>query len=520
MDAARSDPNAPAMSTDSGTSFNGNLVQGYAPAASRPGFSEQSLVSKLRLIPQIDKDPRFAAYVQRLSGRILLFGAFAVLLSLLGGSLFIAPLAAACAYAERHRRYLIPLATLLLLYQNGFWVDVGLVGRVAEQEGVANQINQPLLFCAMLALVFLLFSCLLAFWHRLVAFPLLRRSTLCLILCFVSLVLLAQSPIVAGVTRVLLWSFLMTSLPYVWFLAYALADAGGREQAPFWQRLGFFHPFWGSTLTPFGKGLSYLRRFEATTPENLAVTQLKGLKLAVWALLLAACRNCIGSLVHGYLGLPYFDDTFSQYILGTPYPRYLCWTSLALFFVEDVLTISLWGGIIIASARMAGFRLLRNTYRPLEAKTLAEFWNRYYFYYKELLVDHFFYPAFLRYFRTNRRLRMFFATFAAACVGNLIFHFIRDIRFVAELGLWKALSGEQSHAFYTFVLATGVAFSQMRVRRPDACKGWLRGRVLPAVGVAAFFCILHIFDAPLDREHTIWQRACFLFHLFGADTWT
>ena len=128
-----------------------------------------------------------------------------------------------------------------------------------------------------------------------------------------------------------------------------------------------------------------------------------------------------------------------------------------MFFVEDVLNISVWGGIIIASARMAGFRLLRNTYRPLEARTLAEFWNRYYFYYKELLVDHFFYPAFLRYFRTNRKLRMFFATFAAACVGNLIFHFIRDIHFVAELGLWRALSGEASHAFYTFVLAIGVA---------------------------------------------------------------
>jgi hypothetical protein len=347
------------MSTDSGTSFNGTLVQGYAPAAGRPGLSGQSLVSKLRLIPPIDKDPRLVAYVQRTPGRILLFGAFAVLLGLLGGSLFIAPLAAACAYAERHRRYLIPLATLRLLYQNGFWVDVGLVARVAEQEGVANQINQPLLFSAMLALVFSLFSCLLAFWHRLVVIPLLRRSTLCLILGFLSLVLLAQSPVVAGVTRVLLWSFLMTSLPYLWFLAYALADAGAREQAPFWQRLGVFHPFWGSTLTPFGKGLSYLGRFEAKTPEDLAVTQLKGLKLAVRALLLAACLNGIGTLIHGYLGLPRFDDTFSQYISGTPYPRYVSWTSLALIFVEDVLTISVWGGIIITSARMAGFRLLR-----------------------------------------------------------------------------------------------------------------------------------------------------------------
>jgi D-alanyl-lipoteichoic acid acyltransferase DltB (MBOAT superfamily) len=186
--------------------------------------------------------------------------------------------------------------------------------------------------------------------------------------------------------------------------------------------------------------------------------------------------------------------------------------------VEDLLAISIWGGVIVASARMAGFRLLRNTYRPLEATTLAEFWNRYYFYYKELLVDHFFYPAFFRYFRNHRRLRMFFATFAAACVGNLLFHLIRDIHFVAELGLRKALVGEQSHAFYTFVLAIGVALSQLRPPNKELSRGWLRGRIVPCIWVATFFCVLHVFDAPLDREHSIWQRGEFLFHLVGIGT--
>ena len=184
-----------------------------------------------------------------------------------------------------------------------------------------------------------------------------------------------------------------------------------------------------------------------------------------------------------------------------------------------MLYMSVFGGTIIAAARLAGFRLLRNTWRPLEATTLAEFWNRYYFYYKELLVDHFFYPAFLRYFRNHRRLRIFFATFSAACVGNLIFHFIRDIHFVADMGLWNAVVGDQSHAFYTFVLAIGVALSQMRVGTRKVSKGWLRGRLLPCLWVVGFFCVLHVFDAPLDREHSIWQRGQFLLYLLGTDTW-
>jgi len=101
----------------------------------------------------------------------------------------------------------------------------------------------------------------------------------------------------------------------------------------------------------------------------------------------------------------------------------------------------------------------------------------------------------------------------------LLFHFIRDIHFVADLGFLKALSGEASHAFYTFLLATGVALSQMRPRPAGVSKGWLRGRMLPFVWVALFFCVLHVFDAPLDREHSILQRGSFLFHLLGIDTW-
>jgi hypothetical protein len=510
------------MSTDSGASL--NMAQAYTAGDSRLGSAQPLLVPKpaWRIIPQIDKDPRFIAYAQRLPGRAVLFAivtALAVLLGFFGVDMSVAPLAAASGYAQQFRRYLIPAATLLLLWKNGFWIDSGLVRRVVEQEGLTGQINQPLLFFAMLALVAALCSCLLVFWPRIAAIPLFRRSTLCLIAGFIALVIAAQAPIAAGMPRILLWSFLATLLPYLWFLAYALADLGTLARTPFWQHLGVFHPFWGSTLTPFGKGLAYLGKFEAKTPQELAVTQLKGLKLAYWTLLLAVCLNIFSTLVHDGLAIPNFDDTFLGYIAGTRYPRYLCWASLVAYFVEDVLHMAVWGGAIIACARMAGFRLLRNTYRPLESTTLAEFWNRYYFYYKELLVDHFFYPVFLRYFRAHRKLRVFFATFMAACVGNLIFHFLRDIRFVAEMGWWNAVSGEASHAFYTFLLAIGVGVSQMRTQSRKRSPGLLLGYVLPCLWVALFFCVLHVFDAPLDRVHSIWQRGEFLLYLTGIDTW-
>ena len=50
------------------------------------------------------------------------------------------------------------------------------------------------------------------------------------------------------------------------------------------------------------------------------------------------------------------------------------------------------------------------------------------------MVDMFFYPTYLRYFKKHPRLRMVAATMAAACAGNAIFHFLRDI-------LWRNWAG-------------------------------------------------------------------------------
>jgi hypothetical protein len=471
-----------------------------------------------RLIPQIDRDPKIVAGVQGDRGRLALAAAVVVLiilLSFVGISFSAGLLALACAYAGRYHRHAIALGTLLLLYRNGFFFDTPLLERLAAQQGYPSWISEPLLRSAMLISAVGLFSCLLMLRRR--ASWVLSHPTLVLLVSFLGLLATTQEPVTAGVPRLLIWSLLMTVQPYLWFLIYALAEVG-KDDTPVWQHFSVFHPLWGSTLTPFGKGLSYLRRFEAKTPEELAVTQLKGLKLAAWTLLLAVALNGFTEIVHDRFGLPNFDDALIRHIDGNPASRWVCWVSLIAYFVEDLLSMSIFGGIIVSGARLAGFRLLRNTYRPLEATTLAEFWNRYYFYFKELLVDHFFYPTFVRCFRNHRRLRLFFATFTAACVGNLLFHFVRDVHFVGEMGLWNAVVGEQSHAFFTFVVATSVGVSQLRrAPKPDG-GNWFRARLLPFIWVCAFFCILHIFDAPLDREHSLWQRGGFLLYLLGLNT--
>ena len=85
--------------------------------------------------------------------------------------------------------------------------------------------------------------------------------------------------------------------------------------------------------------------------------------------------------------------------------------------------LALWGNTIVAGCRLAGFRLLRNSYRPLESRTVVDFWNRYYYYYKELIADFFFYPVYMRCFKKHPRVRMLFATWVAVGLGVPLFHF-------------------------------------------------------------------------------------------------
>jgi hypothetical protein len=283
--------------------------------------------------------------------------------------------------------------------------------------------------------------------------------------------------------------------------------------------LGAFHPFWGGTSTPWGKGASHLEKVEAKTSYDLAVTQLKGLKVIAWAWVLKATRVGFVWVVYKQLALPEFASAMDHHMMGMAFSRMASWGSLIAFFFEDLLTFAAYGHATIACARMAGYRLLRNTCRPLRSRTIAEFWNRYYYYFKELLVELFFYPAYLRYFKSYPRVRTVFATFMAASVGNVLYHFIvNQVSNVADLGFVATVIGFQTYAFYSLALAAGISVSQLWPRDPKAEAGWLRGRLVPGLRVCGFFCVLQVFS-DTRPTYTLGDHFAFLFYLLGIDQW-
>ena len=177
----------------------------------------------------------------------------------------------------------------------------------------------------------------------------------------------------------------------------------------------------------------------------------------------------------------------------------------------------MWGHRFVACARLAGFALRRSTWRPLQSRTLADFWNRYYYYFKELLVDFFFYPTFFRVFKKRPRLRTFCATFMAAGVGNAIYHFVRNVDFVWSLGPVQAIEGFGSYAFYCTLLALGIAISQLRAdARADQNTGGVVRSLWSFACVWGFVVCLHVFGGIDDRSVSFTDRWFFMLHQFGV----
>jgi hypothetical protein len=473
---------------------------------------------QLRVVPQLDTYPRIVAFAETHSGRALLLLMFLLLLVPTNQPwpVVVVAGAAACAYAGPHRRWILVAATLSVLCLRPHWF---IQPRLMESNAAVTRVifdSAGLMMLAAVAAVFV-FSLLLIFLARHFRhFSILRRPILLLHILAAFIIVFADLAILPELELALLWAFIIPFCAYFFFLAYALHDQGTKDRWPILAQLGTFHPFWGSTSTPYGKGATYLRKAEAATPQDLAVTQLKGLKLLFWAYVLQAANMIFTRTVHGYLQVPTFHEAFAHLMAHNPYSWYTSWAALISSFFESLLGMAVSGHVIIACARMAGFRLLRNTYKPLSARSVAEFWNRYYYYFKELLVEIYYYPTFLRCFKKYRRIRLLFATFMAAGVGNAFYHFIRDIDYVASEGLIDAIVGYQTYLFYCAMLSAGIGISQLRSPRMRSHKSWFRRAVLAPVSVSVFYIILSIFSDD-SRQYSLGQHFSFLFHLFGVN---
>jgi hypothetical protein len=282
-------------------------------------------------------------------------------------------------------------------------------------------------------------------------------------------------------------------------------------------------PFWGSSNTPLPKGGAALRKIEAHDADGFAVAQLKGIKLTAWATVLAAVQRVFLQLVYAHtasrwlpagLGVPELHAALVAHAAGQAPSRLLCWLAVLANFINKLLAFTIWSHLIIAGARLAGFQALRSTYRPLSSTSLADWWNRVYYYFKELLAEFFFFPAYFTFFKKRPTLRMLFATFAAAGFGNFLYHWLADVGFTIEHGLWRSLWLFRVYALYCLILGVSIAISQVRQKRrpPGQVPRWTP---LGAFVTLGFYALIGVLDGP-DRALSVSDYGRFFLSLLGG----
>lgn len=469
---------------------------------------------KLRTFLAIDEQPRLVDMAQTNWGRGFLTFLFSSLLVIVKVDPWVALLAmgaATCAYLPKYRALVLTGTTLGALALSPFWFSIQPLAANMLREKVVS-IKPEVVRFASLVCVFLAAGALLEFARARKNSYLARRPIISLLMIIAALTTLANSHVLVGISQVCLWGFLTSFIAYLWFIAYALVDQRSRDRSSTLFQFGTFHPFWGGTSTPFGKGAAYLRKTTAKTRAELAVTQIKGLKLLVWAFALKEVSARLTGLVES-IGITPLIDLQAQHANSVQFAILDGWSALIWDTTSSVLSLAVYGHIVIAIARFAGFRLPRNMYRPLEARTLADYWNRYYFYFKELLVEFFFIPTFLKHFRNTPKLRIFFATFMSAGVGNFIYHFVRDLPSTINLGFLEAILSFQNYVFYCLVLSIGIGFSQLRTMGRKLNSS-LPHRIFAFVCVWGFVVSIHIFGVD-SRQFSLAQRLSFMASLLG-----
>lgn len=469
-------------------------------------------------LPPIETYPALVAKVKTTPGKLALFAVFALLLAPhMSPWLELTVAAALVSVAGRYRFHVAFVLAGGLLLVDPYWYGSQELDRfILEQEGL-GWLDHRYLRAGTLALCVGLAAATIGLarrfrGHRWAKRPVLAQHVLC-----ATLLITASSGWLSGLPQAVLWSVALTLVAYFWYLAYSLLDQRQRRAEPLYAQFATFRPFFAfTTVVPMGKSVANWRKVDSSNDDELAVCQLKAVKLLAWVFALKSVRWLLHRLAFDVIGITRLASAFSSYLDQGAIPETLPVMSILVHFPDQLLALAIWGHIAIAIGRLAGFRLLRNSYRPLRSRTIAEFWNRYFYYFKELLVTFYFYPTYVRWFKAHPRLRIAFATFMAAGAGNFIFHFMLEDHNIVSLGLVETAYRMQTYAFYCVVLSIGITISQLRARRPDPNASWWRRQLVPSLVVTTFYCFLSFFDGT-DQHVPLTIHFDFLFRVLGMN---
>jgi hypothetical protein len=278
---------------------------------------------------------------------------------------------------------------------------------------------------------------------------------------------------------------------------------------------------WGVTI---GQGYVYTVNNFLCKDKNLLV--VSGLKL--WAV--SICYLVLGEWIQIHL-IEFIND---QGILVYQRIEYM---SSDFISGDDIKTSTVllttlialmkwtfsWGGVVhfkVGLWRVCGYQIDPYFNFPWISTNLVSLWARFTFHYREFLVRAFYYPVFFKYFKKHTHLRIFAATMAAACFGNLIWGHMTESVFY--LGVEKnnlTLSLKQWP--YFVLLGLGITASEFWLlhKKKTSRKPWTPDKyffcdILSAYATLQFYALIHIF-VYTDDNATVTDSFLLLLSGFG-----
>ena len=433
-------------------------------------------VAAWKTIGDLHEDPKLIAFATTGTGRVVLWLISTALLWPSNRTLWISPLLALFLARPSWRRELLCVGSVAFLYRS-----------LAKQPVWQDT---PIHLTVLIGTLFMVYAAYrIAREFRSLPNLVQRHPLVCLHVILWPLMIAAwlAPPSMNEPWRNLVSPFRWILPLLAWRLGYLLlaGKRGTLKGSGFLDHLWYCVPCFGGSNVPYGKGSDYLNSNRADEPGDIARVQLSGIKLLVlaklWILLQVEMSACLyggrggllGRQLEGHsLGLTQLGE-----LIGSNETSIAAnWVSLFAELIYFTLAMAAVGHLIIGCLRLFGFGVFRNTYKPLLAETIVEFWNRFYYYFKELLVECFFFPVFASYLKKKPKLRMFVAVMSAAFFGNVYYHILRDVGILGNAGLPAAIKLVLPRVFYSLLLGIGVFVSMQRQQLRRGAKPDIRAQ--------------------------------------------
>ena len=267
-------------------------------------------------------------------------------------------------------------------------------------------------------------------------------------------------------------------------------------------------PTWAWAVT-IPQGYAYINSRFLSEDKNrivLAGLRLLGIALLYLVFWLWAVRH-LEQALNGY-GLE-----INQMSIRTMIHRYTVGEETSTLSVllttllDLVETILVFAGVVhfkVAVWRICGYNIEPYLNKPWLATNLMNLWTRYAYYYREFLVRAFYYPVFFRLTKLHASTRILIASLAAAGVGNLIAHMMKQN---LQHGMYiENISYVLNTWVYFLLLGVGIGVSvifmrrRKRTRKPWTFDRWFAVDLLAAYITIQYFALIHIFARPTEAS--------------------